>query len=270
MMIKIEKISNKELKGKNDKYKIKDYINAGGGGTVFLCNDSNSKEFAGKIFSRLWDKKRGIKRFKNEIKIHHTFDHPNLIKAIDSGEVKYNGDTLPFYVMPKAKCNLKEYFVSNNIKNRPDEIERIFIEILDGLICLHQNDCYHRDLKPQNILVLGDNDKIVIADFGIAHVTEKYKEISIITDPEERLKNNKYWAPEQGTSDEDYRIDIYALGLIFHELTAGVFPRGTGYLISSENPLFYKSFDEITIKMTKPDKNVLINFIFLLFLLYLD
>ena len=152
----------------------------------------------------------------------------------------------------------------------PDEIERIFIEILDGLICLHQNDCYHRDLKPQNILVLGDNDKIVIADFGIAHVTEKYKEISIITDPEERLKNNKYWAPEQGTSDEDYRIDIYALGLIFHELTAGVFPRGTGYLISSENPLFYKSFDEITIKMTKPDKNVLINFIFLLFLLYLD
>ena len=121
-MIKIEKISNKELKGKNDKYKIKDYINAGGGGTVFLCNDSNSKEFAGKIFSRLWDKKRGIKRFKNEIKIHHTFDHPNLIKAIDSGEVKYNGDTLPFYVMPKADLGpCEEIFRAKVLKMLKDE-----------------------------------------------------------------------------------------------------------------------------------------------------
>ena len=158
MKIDIEKIHNKELIGKKDKYKIKDYIDAGGGGNVFICNDSNGKEFASKIFSRLWDKKRGIKRFKNEIKGHRTFDHPNLIKAIDWGKIKYKGITLPFYVMPKAKQNLKEFFILNNSKNKPDEIRRILIQILDGLICLHQNGCYHRDLKPQNILVLEDND----------------------------------------------------------------------------------------------------------------
>lgn len=47
MKIKIEKLPNKLLIGKKGKYKIKDYIEAGGGGNVFLCNDSKGKEFAG-------------------------------------------------------------------------------------------------------------------------------------------------------------------------------------------------------------------------------
>jgi len=182
--------------------------------------NSQEKILAMKIFSRFKEDQtedeldRAIMRFKNETSLHFNYTHENLVKAIDSGEKEYQHNektySIPFYVMPKAKSNLKDYFVSNKVKNRSDEIRRIFIEILDGLICLHENECYHRDLKPQNILVLEDNDKIVIADFGIAHFTEKYKEISIVTDPEDRLKNNKYWAPDQGSSDEDYRIDIYA------------------------------------------------------------
>ena len=94
MKIKIEKIPNKLLIGKKDKYKIKDYIGAGGGGNVFLCNDLKGKECAAKIFSRLRNKKRAIKRFKNEIKAHTKFNHPNLIQALDRGIVKYDGKTL--------------------------------------------------------------------------------------------------------------------------------------------------------------------------------
>lgn len=87
-------------------------------------------------------------------------------------------------------------------------------------------------------------------------MSDFYKKDKIDTASCEFLQNYKYWAPEQGAEGEDHRIDIFSLGLIFHELLTGILPRGTGHLISAVNNNFDFLFDQIIEKMTRQDRDM--------------
>jgi serine/threonine protein kinase len=89
----------------------------------------------------------------------------------------------------------------------------------------------HRDLKPENILYTAGEDRLVIADFGIARFEEDELYTAVETKDLARLANFQYAAPEQRSrgSEPDQRADIYALGLILNEIFTGEVPSGTGY-----------------------------------------
>ncbi len=232
------------------KYKVIDKIDRGGGGNVFVCVDDDENQFAVKIFSRLGrdDTERSRKRFINTYSFLYQLKHENVIPVIDYEKCKYDGNSLPFYIMLIARENLKDYFKRNEIKEKTYEVERILNQILDGLIYLHNEGYVHRDIKPKNILVFPDN-KIKIADLDIGHIPDKYKKESIETLPEDYSQKGFYKTIEERASD-DPRADIFALGkVIMHLLTGG--KQEAGIIISQVNHSFSRRFDNIIAKMTK-------------------
>jgi serine/threonine protein kinase len=133
-----------------------------------------------------------------------------------------------FYVMSLFPCTLRDV-MSEGIE--PGAILPVFGQILDGVEAAHLQGVWHRDLKPENILCSLSADTLVVADFGIAHFEEEDLLTAVETKPGERLANFLYAAPEQKIRGKsaDSRSDIYALGLMLHEMYTGDVPLGTGH-----------------------------------------
>ncbi|KKM19377.1 hypothetical protein LCGC14_1656270, partial [marine sediment metagenome] len=260
MNIALEKVKGQVFVGQIDKYTIIDKINKGGGGNVFACIDSDEKILAVKIFSRFKDDEtdeqidRAIKRFVNEISLHSNFTHENLMKASDSGKFSYQHNRkkyeLPFYIMPKADENLRDYWEANNIREDPERVQKILNQILEGLIYLHGKLSPHRDLKPANILVFSDG-LIKLSDFGMTHVPNKLKVENVDTESDEFLENIYYDGVDR--SSKDPQIDLPALGRIIFELLAGFRAGGPGQYIYRVNDQFDEKFDQIITKMISGD-----------------
>lgn len=254
-----------EFVGNIDSYRITgSKLGKGGGGKVYLCEDSNGNVLALKIFARIKEPyDENLARFKNEIDFSINSNHPNVLKAIDQGETSYESyDRLPFYIMSKAKCNLRKFSKDMDLRNNPNEFKRILFEVIEGLIYIHdkgkihrdEEDNYHRDIKPENILIMEDNNRAVVADFGIAHLREEFQVEEVETDPKRRPKNWNYYSPEIISGKPvDKRCDIFSLGYVIHELLTGELPRGTGQRICDRNPNFGALFDIIKDKMIKQD-----------------
>lgn len=260
MNIPLDKVKNRKIIGQHNEYTIVDKINKGGGGNVFVCVESEEKVLAVKIFSRFKEGQteeeldRAIMRFKNEISLHIKFEHKNLVKAIDSGELEYQYNektySIPFYIMLKAEENLRDYWKANQTKEDRERVQYILNQILEGLDYLHNKLCPHRDLKQANILVFPD-EVIKLSDFGMTHVPDELKVEAIDTESDEFFENPYYYGEDRSSNDP--QIDLPALGRLIFELLTGHLPDGPGQYIYKENDQFDEGFDQIITKMIKGD-----------------
>ncbi len=213
------------LRNAFDTYTIQQQKGAGGSGVVYEVLDSEGSAFAIKILDPTKTSSVRLKRFKNEIDFCSRNTHKNIIRVLGTGVIE-TGET--FYVMPLFFCTLRDV-MSKGIK--PDDILPIFSQILDGVEDAHLHGVWHRDLKPENILCSPSANALVVADFGIAHFEEEELLTAVETKPGERLANFLYAAPEQKIRGKsaDSRADVYALGLMLHEMFTGDVPLGTGH-----------------------------------------
>lgn len=226
-----QKTSSLKAKGitvGSDSLKIIRELGRGGNGVAFLCEAKGKDPIVAKVYippdSRDLDE-RAYKRFKNEISLISKMNHPNVIKALNSGIVQVGAYSLPFYTMPFAPRTLRQ-----EIKDGADrELERklrIFVRSMLGVAALHSRGIIHRDLKPENILISREGSPWV-ADLGIARISTQLAATGVKTLASERLRNQDYYAPEQrfgNATDVDHRADIYALGCILYELISGTPP----------------------------------------------
>ena len=213
------------LKNAFDTYTVRGQKGAGGSGVVYEAVDSEGSPFAIKILDPKKTNTIRLKRFKNEVDFCSRNTHKNIIRVLGTG-VTESGET--FYVMPLYSATLRE-IILKGIK--PDVVLPLFSQILDGVEAAHVKGVWHRDLKPDNILYSTVDNTVVVADFGIAHFEEEELLTSVETKPGDRLANFLYAAPEQKIRgrNADSRSDIYALGLILHEMFTGDVPLGTGH-----------------------------------------
>src|SRR5205085_4918867 len=109
----------------------------------------------------------------------------------------------------------------------------------------------HRDLKPENILYDKAQDRLLVADFGIAHFEVEDIYTDAETSPNDKLANFQYAAPEQRRrgSKVEYPADIYALGLILNEMFTGLMPHGTRYKTIGEVAPAYGYLDDLVTEM---------------------
>jgi len=212
-------------------YTVKDIIGEGGSGRIYRAVDDADKPWAIKLLDPKKLTKNKIRRFKNELFFCLKNKHPNIVTVVDHGI--YLGDggsnkSSPFYVMPIHTCSLRE-LLQDHIQQ--DKVLPYFSNILDGIEAAHLQKVIHRDLKPENILYDEEKDRLLIADFGIAHFEEEELYTAVETQDNERLANFQYAAPEQRVRNQkvDHRTDIYALGLMLNEMFTGQVPYGTGY-----------------------------------------
>lgn len=151
-------------------------------------------------------------RFRREVKILSDLDHPHIIDIVYTDLMAER----PYFVMPRAKHNLEMALKFDT--RRQIDIQKTFKEICAAVIHAHRNGILHRDLKPQNILLL-ENGMVKISDFGLARNFHAYQ--SSLTKSNETGGTFPYAAPEQfdaSLRDIDERADVYSLGKILYFL----------------------------------------------------
>lgn len=202
-------------------------LGEGGAGRVHVVTNSNGEEYAVKCLAaeRITTERR--KRFKNEIEFCQQTNYPNIIKVLDTGSFLDRDTKCPFYVMKRYSGTLRTLIP--NVE--PDAVLQLFSQILDGVEAAHLMGVWHRDLKPENILYDDQTNRLVIADFGIAHFEEEEIYTAVETKVAARMANFQYAAPEQRVRGDqvDHRCDIFALGLILNELFTKQIPLGAGF-----------------------------------------
>jgi hypothetical protein len=139
----------------------------------------------------------------------------------------------------------------NSIK--PEAIMTFFSQILDGIEAAHMTGVWHRDIKPENILYEQRGNRLVVADFGIAHFEEEELYTAVETRGTNRLANFQYSAPEQRVrnSKVDNRADIFALGLILNEMFTGEILQGVGHRKIADVAPGYSYLDGIVEMMSQ-------------------
>lgn len=220
-------------------YTATDIIGQGGAGYVYKCQDTNGNIFAVKLLNPQNVTVERQKRFKNEVLFCQQTNHPNVLKILDDGPYLKDNKPVPFYVMRLYDSSLRD-LLKKGI--RPDQALPLFSQLLNGVEVAHLNKVVHRDLKPENFLYSSTENRMVVADFGIARFQEDELYTAVETKAEDRLANFQYAAPEQRKrgGDIDARSDIYALGLILNEMFTGEIPQGTNYkTIGSVAPEYY-------------------------------
>jgi serine/threonine protein kinase len=158
-------------------------------------------------------------RFRREIQVAAQLQHPHIVTLLSAGE---DGELL-YYTMPFIEGeSLRTALEKGPLSVR--DVVRILHDVVDALAYAHARGVIHRDIKPGNILKLGQH--AMVTDFGVAKALNAAMPVSGITTAGMAIGTPAYMAPEQLAGDPaaDHRIDIYAVGLLAYELLTGESP----------------------------------------------
>ncbi len=225
-----------------------DIIGEGGAGRVYKATGDDNNIYAIKLLDSKKATRQNMKRFKNEVEFCRRNRHPNIIAVLGSGNVLDGKKQSPFYVMPLYASSLRTLLDAGI---SPERVLYYFSQLLDGVEAAHLQKVIHRDLKPENVLYDGVQDRLLVADFGIAHFEVEDVYTDADTSPNDKLANFQYAAPEQRRrgSKVEYPADIYALGLILNEMFTGLVPQGTKYKTISGAAPDYRYLDDMVTEM---------------------
>ena len=211
----MDNIIGKKLDGR---YEIESFIGGGGMANIYKAKDLLNKNYvAVKILrDEFLANDDFVRRFKNESKAISILSHPNIVKVFDVSV----SDKVQYIVMEYIDgINLKEYIQQRGVLSYKEALH-FTTQILTALEHAHENGIVHRDVKPQNIMML-ENGQIKVMDFGIARFTRS--EVSTITD--KAIGSVHYISPEQAKGDKtDARTDIYSVGVLLYEMMTGRLP----------------------------------------------
>ncbi|MBE6797672.1 MAG: Stk1 family PASTA domain-containing Ser/Thr kinase [Ruminococcaceae bacterium] len=211
----MDKYLGKRLDGR---YEIREILGVGGMAVVYKAYDNvEDRIVAIKILREEFAKNEEfLRRFKNESRAISLLSHPNIVKIFD---VSF-GDLIQYIVMEHIEgITLKEYIEREGSLSWKQAVH-FTVQILRGLQHAHDRGIVHRDVKPQNIMVLADGT-IKVTDFGIARFSRS--EQRTITD--KAIGSVHYISPEQARGDiTDEKADIYSVGVMLYEMLTGQLP----------------------------------------------
>ena len=158
-----------------------------------------------------------VRLFKNESKAISLLNHPNIVKVYDVSV----SENLQYIVMEYVDgMTLREYRNERGGKLTSRETVHFISQILKALDHAHRNGVVHRDIKPQNIMLL-DNGQLRMMDFGIARISRAENQLT----GGKAMGSVHYISPEQAKGDEtDFTSDIYSVGVMMYEMLSGHLP----------------------------------------------
>jgi serine/threonine-protein kinase len=157
-----------------------------------------------------------VERFRREAQSAANLNHPNIVGVYDWGRY---GSTY-FIAMEFVAGRTLAEVLRGNGPITPQQANDVAIEVASALAFAHRNGVVHRDIKPANILV-GHDGRVKVADFGIARAMNSATEQDL-TQAGSVMGTATYFSPEQAQGAQpDPRSDLYSLGIVMYELTAG-------------------------------------------------
>lgn len=211
-----EKLINRVLDGR---YKIENVVGIGGMAYVLKAIDlkQDSRPVAIKILNEEFNgDENAVKRFVNESKAVAMVDSPNIVKIYDIAI----SDNLKYIVMEFVDgITLKDYIDKVGALGWKEAVHYVR-QILRALSHAHEKGIVHRDIKPQNVMLLRDG-KVKVTDFGIA----KTPTSEPLTMTDKAIGTVNYISPEQASGGKvDEKSDLYSVGVMFYEMLTGKLP----------------------------------------------
>ena len=238
--------SDATLEGKTfGNYRAIKMVGSGGMGSVYLAERGDGmfeQKVALKIVKPGMNSQEIITRFEEERQILARLQHPHIARLLDGGISELG---LPYFTMEYVEGKpITEYCDDKNLTI--EERLGLFRKVCEAVLFAHQNLVIHRDIKPNNILVMEDGT-VKLLDFGIAKVFEEDDDKKFLTRTGMRLMTPEYASPEQVKGEPvSTATDTYSLGLILYQLLTGFPP----YELQSSSALEM----ERIICLTEPQK----------------
>jgi len=202
----------------DNRYEIRELIGIGGMAYVYYAYDlMEHRPVAVKILKEEYLTNEEFKRrFRNESKAIAVLSHPNIVKIYD---VSF-GETIQYIVMEYVNgITLKEYAEQQG-RVPVREAVHFVVQILHTLQHAHDNGIVHRDIKPQNVMLLQNGD-VKVMDFGIA----RFARDNGRTMTDKTIGSVHYISPEQARGDfVDERTDLYSVAVLLFEIVTGKLP----------------------------------------------
>ncbi len=209
-------------------FAVRARLGQGGFGTVYLAEQEQPvrRTVALKVIRPGFDTDLILARFEGERRTLALLDHPNIARMVSAGQTD---DGLPYFSMEFIDGRVITTYCDEAKLTIPDRL-RLFIGVCRAIHHAHQKGVVHRDIKPGNVLVtLVDGSPIAkVIDFGISkvlHATDEWG--ATLASVGQLIGTPEYMSPEQaksGGQNVDTRSDVYALGVLLHELVTGVLP----------------------------------------------
>ncbi len=202
----------------NDRYQIIKSIGEGGMANVYLAYDTIlDRNVAVKVLrGDLATDEKFVRRFQREALSASSLSHPNIVEVYDVGEDNGSYYIVMEYIEGK---HLKE-LIKKRGKLTLSEVIDIMSQVCDGLATAHDSYIIHRDIKPQNIMIL-DSGLVKITDFGIAMALNSTQ----LTQTNSVMGSVHYLPPEQASGKgSTMQSDIYSMGILMYELLTGSLP----------------------------------------------
>ncbi|MCE9635250.1 MAG: protein kinase [Planctomycetes bacterium] len=162
------------------------------------------------------------RRFRREARVGAAIQHPNVVRTFDAGTAPLRGTPTNYLAMEFVEGQTLRDLI-REMGKVPEELARtVARQVAAGLDAIHKSGITHRDLKPENVILTKDHH-VKLMDLGVAKVREESIRLSLTG---QFLGSVHYAAPEQFRAPEtvDARADIYALGVLLHEMLAGSNP----------------------------------------------
>ncbi len=174
-----------------DRYKVLEFLGAGGMGAVYLVEEVSSKQcYALKTILAGNATDRNLKRFEMETNATKLLEHENLVQIRDFGFIN---ETQPYFVMDYCHGQDLAALMKSRGTLAIEESLDIFITLCNALTYAHSKGVVHRDLKPSNVMI---TDGIVkVLDFGIAKVFRDETEFNTVTQTGEIFGSPYYMSP---------------------------------------------------------------------------
>ena len=202
----------------NDRYQIIKTIGEGGMANVYLAKDTILDRYVAVKVLRgdLADDEKFVRRFQREALSASKLNHPNIVEMYDVGEDNGRYYIVMEYVQGKT---LKSLVKKRGALTLPEVID-IMTQLSSAIMCAHDSYIIHRDIKPQNVMIL-DDGRVKIMDFGIAMALNSNE----LTQTNSVMGSVHYLPPEQANgSGSTIKSDIYSLGILMYELLTGKVP----------------------------------------------
>jgi len=203
-----------------DRYRVRRVLGRGGMGVVYLVVDLETVEQRAlkTLLPEYVENQVAIRRFAREVETARRLDHPAIVKIHEARRV----GNLLFYTMDYIEGKSLRQWLEERGKLGLGSTVRILALLADALEYAHQFTV-HRDISPENVMVLSDGS-VRLLDFGLAKLVDNQGAFTMIG---ASLGKMHYKAPEQhlDATHVDGRADLYSLGVMFHALLTGKFPK---------------------------------------------
>ena len=206
-------------------YAIERELGGGGMSRVFLAQEQAlGRPVVVKLLPADFAAELSIERFKREIALAASLQHPHIVAVLSAGDV----DGMPYFVMPYVEGkSLRQRLIQGPLP--VGEVVPILRDVARALAFAHDRGVVHRDVKPDNVLLA--HGSAVLTDFGVAKaLSDSQLEATpaggaVLTRVGTSLGTPDYMAPEQASGGEvDQRADLYAFGVMAYEILTGRTP----------------------------------------------